>query len=186
MRGEHELKTTTTLSMPIDEVFAFFSEAGNLERVTPPELGFQIDTPLPIEMGKGTLIEYTLRLFGFPIRWRTLISEWNPPHGFVDEQLKGPYRQWIHRHSFRSFGDSTIMEDNVCYRLPLWPMGELALPLIRMQLKRIFRFREKAVRKALRITPNTEHRTPNTEYRTPNTGHRTPSTESDHRSNSAF
>jgi len=149
MPGEHELRTTTTLPLPIEEVFAFFSEAGNLERITPPELGFEIRTPLPIEMTKGALIEYTLRLFGLPIRWKTLISEWDPPHGFVDEQLKGPYTQWIHRHSFRPSGDHTIMEDHVRYRLPLWPLGELALPLIRVQLKRIFGYRERAVREAL-------------------------------------
>lgn len=160
MRGEHELRTVTTLPLPIEEVFAFFAEAGNLERITPPELGFRIDTPLPVEMRERTLIEYTLRLFGLPIRWKTRITEWNPPHGFVDEQLEGPYNRWIHRHSFRSAADGTIMEDHVRYRLPLWPAGELALPLVRLQLKRIFGFREKAVRDAL-ITSDTKLQIPN-------------------------
>jgi len=146
MRGEHELKTTTTLSMPIDEVFAFFSEAGNLERVTPPELGFQIDTPLPIEMGKGTLIEYTLRLFGFPIRWRTLISEWNPPHGFVDEQLKGPYRFWHHTHTFREDDGGTVIGDEVRYALPFGPLGRVAHGLyVRRDLERIFEYRSEVI-----------------------------------------
>lgn len=149
MRGEHELRTVTVLPMPIDDVFSFFSQADNLERITPRELGFRIDTPLPIAMRKGTLIDYTLRLFGIPIRWRSLISEWDPPNGFVDEQLKGPYSQWIHRHSFRSNGEETIIEDHVRYRLPLWPVSTLVLPLIKMQLRRIFSFREKAIRRIL-------------------------------------
>lgn len=150
-RGEHVLRTQTELPLPIDEVFAFFSRAENLERITPDELGFRIDTPLPIDMKEGTLIDYTLHLFGIPMHWQTLITDWDPPHGFVDEQLKGPYAQWIHRHSFRSEGNHTVMEDQVRYRLPLWPLGELALPLIKLQLKRIFGHREKAIRELLII-----------------------------------
>ena len=149
MRREHILHTESRIPLPINTVFEFFSNAANLERITPDELGFQIDTPQPIEMKSGTLIEYTLRIFGVPVRWKTLILDWDPPHGFVDEQLKGPYRQWIHRHSFRQDGDHTIMEDHVRYQLPLWPLGEIGLPLIKFQLKRIFAHRERAVREAL-------------------------------------
>jgi len=148
-RGEHVLRTETKLPLPIDEVFDFFSRAENLERITPPELGFRIDTPLPIEMKEGALIDYTLHLFGVPMHWQTLITGWDPPHAFVDEQLKGPYAQWIHRHAFRPEGNHTVMEDQVRYRLPLWPLGELALPVIKLQLKRIFGFRQKAILKEL-------------------------------------
>ena len=149
MRGEHELRTESRIALPIDEVFEFFSNASNLEKITPDELGFKIETPQPIQMETGALIEYTLHIFGVPVKWKTLISDWNPPHGFVDEQLKGPYRQWIHRHSFREADGETIMEDHVRYCLPLWPFGELALPLIKLQLKRIFGHREHAIREAL-------------------------------------
>jgi ligand-binding SRPBCC domain-containing protein len=146
---EHVLKRELRIAAPLDRVFAFFAEAENLARITPPELGFQIVTPRPIEMGRGTLIDYTIGLWGIPMRWRTLISVWDPPRRFVDEQLRGPYRQWIHTHSFEADGEATIVRDEVRYVLPLGFLGQLVHPLIRRQLRRIFDYRTAVVERLL-------------------------------------
>lgn len=146
---EHVLRTTTRVHRPIAEVFAFFADAENLERITPPELNFRIVTPTPLTIVQGTWIDYRLALFRFGFLWKTRITVWRPPHEFVDVQERGPYAQWIHRHTFRAEGDHTVIEDEVRYRLPLPVLGELAYPLVRLQLGRIFRHRERKIRELL-------------------------------------
>lgn len=139
--GYQVLRAVTRLPQSPDTLFPFFAAAENLERITPPELSFRIVTPLPLEMGRGTLIDYRLRLNGIPFGWRTEITEWDPPFSFTDTQLRGPYHTWVHRHIFEAVEGGTLMTDEVRYRLPLWPLGQMALPLVRRQLRRIFTHR---------------------------------------------
>ena len=149
--AEHILTRKLTLDLPIETVFDFFADAGNLERITPPELNFRITTPQPITIKKGALIDYQLKLRGLPITWQTIISEWNPPRLFVDEALKSPYKQWIHRHTFTQIEpNETLIEDEVRYRLPLEPFGDLAHWFVRRELNYIFDFRQRMVADILR------------------------------------
>ena len=137
------------LPQPAERVFAFFANAENLELITPPELAFRILTPTPLDIREDAIIDYRLRLFGVPFSWRTRIVEWRPTDYFVDEQIRGPYRHWRHRHTFDEVDGGTRMTDRVEYRLPLQPAGALALPLVRWQLDRIFRYRADTIRQLL-------------------------------------
>ena len=114
----HILIRETVLNGSIEEVFDFFSKAENLDKITPPILGFRIITPLPVEMKKGTLIDYKIKLNGIPFNWRTEITKWDPPNCFEDTQLKGPYKMWIHEHKFIERNNKTFMTDTVRYISP--------------------------------------------------------------------
>lgn len=146
----HTLEREQHLPATPERAFEFFGDAHNLAAITPPWLGFRIETPGPIEMSAGTLLDYRLRLHGLPLRWRSRIEEWQPPRRFVDAQLAGPYRLWHHTHTFEPDGDGTLMRDEVRYALPLWPLGEVAhVALVRRDLERIFAFRQERVTELL-------------------------------------
>lgn len=152
--AEHILTRSLTLDLPREEVFAFFADAGNLEAITPPELGFHIITAHPIDIRAGTLIDYRLNMRGIPIKWRTEISVWEPPFRFVDQQLRGPYSQWIHTHTFTEIEpNKTWIEDEVRYRLPLEPLGDLAHFFVSRELDYIFDYRQEAVSRILGSRP---------------------------------
>ena len=125
------------------DVFAFFAEAQNLEAITPPWLRFEVLTPGPIRMGLGTLIDYRLRLHGFPFRWRTEITAWDPPFRFVDEQRRGPYRRWIHEHRFTAIDGGTLCQDRVEYQVTGGRWIERLF--VRRDIERIFAFRRAAL-----------------------------------------
>ena len=135
------LTTEQVLPRPLEEVFAFFADAGNLDTLTPPWLHFEILTPRPLEMKVGALIDYRLRLRGLPIRWQSEISDWTPPRQFVDEQRRGPYRLWHHTHTFAEVdGGGTAVRDIVRYRVP---GGALANTLfVKRDLRKIFTYRQ--------------------------------------------
>jgi ligand-binding SRPBCC domain-containing protein len=116
-RDGHRLDARMVLPRPIEEVFAFFSDAANLERITPDWLRFVIVTPGPIELREGAVIDYRLRLHGVPLKWRTVIGAWEPPHRFVDRQTSGPYARWVHEHRFADLGHATLCADSVSYRM---------------------------------------------------------------------
>jgi ligand-binding SRPBCC domain-containing protein len=138
----HLLERVQTIPRPLGDVFRFFADAFNLEAITPPFLRFRVVTPPPIVMAAGTLIDYRLRLFGLPFRWRTRIEQFEPEAGFVDVQLRGPYRMWHHTHAFEALGATTRMRDRVRYVLPLGPLGRLAhAALVRRTLDAIFDYR---------------------------------------------
>ena len=142
----YELDVEQFIDQPVEKVFEYFSRPENLEEITPPRLGFTIMTPIPIPMEKGSLIDYTIRILGFSVHWRTLITSYDPPHGFVDEQIKGPYVLWHHRHSFKKENGGTIIRDTVRYVVPLGIIGRfLNLIWIRKDLKDIFAYRRKFI-----------------------------------------
>lgn len=145
----HRLHRSLTLPLPRNKVFAFFAEPTNLARITPAEMGFAIVTPQPIVMESGLTIDYTVRVAGFPMRWRSRITRWDPPNEFVDQQIHGPYAHWSHAHRFRDVSEGTEIEDEVHYSLPFWPLGELGHWFVVRQLDAVFRHREIAIRRIL-------------------------------------
>src|SRR5271166_1904074 len=138
----YTLRREQWVGRPIDEVFAFFADAHNLEEITPPWLGFKILSMSSDSIEEGTTILYRLRLHGIPVRWQTEICAWNPPHFFVDEQTKGPYKQWRHTHRFEGHGNRTKMIDEVQYSLPFGALGRIVHAVkVRRDISRIFDYR---------------------------------------------
>ncbi len=140
------LTQTQDIAQPRDRVWAFFSRPENLETLTPKFLKFKILTEGPIPMEAGALIDYRISLFGLPMKWRTEITDYDPPNSFVDQQLKGPYARWHHTHTFEDLGDRTLMHDRVEYRVPLGPLGSVAHGLfVQRTLRKIFEYRREMV-----------------------------------------
>lgn len=148
--GVRSIRRATTVPRPLEQTFAYFSDAHNLNSLTPPWVGFRILTPPPIEMRRGTLIDYRIRIRGIPIRWRTEITEWAPPHRFVDVQLKGPYRWWRHVHRFESCTEGTRIIDEVEFRAPFfWISHSL---IVNRDVARIFDYRAEVLKRVFDCT----------------------------------
>lgn len=139
------LRTELWLPRSVDEVFGFFADAHNLERITPPWLGFRILTPAPIDMYEGTLIDYRIKLHGVPMRWRTRIDAWVPPFRFVDMQLRGPYTHWRHEHTFEALDGGTLCRDFVEYSH--LGGGLVHRMFVRPELEKIFGYRQRMLRR---------------------------------------
>ena len=141
--AHYRLNTQLFVARDVPTTFAFFADAGNLQRLTPPFLDFRILTPQPIAMHPGVLIDYQIRIHGVPIRWRTEITQWTPPHRFVDQQRRGPYWQWDHTHTFAPVDGGTLVDDTVLYR----PIGGALMHalFVRRDIERIFTFRQQEI-----------------------------------------
>ena len=147
-----QLTASQWLPRTPEEVFAYFSDAFNLEDITPPWLRFRVLTPPPIEMGAGMEIDYRLHLRGLPLRWRSRISDWHPPYQFVDDQIVGPYRLWHHVHTFEARDGGTRVLDHVEYASV---GGGLANALfLRRDLRQIFAFRQRRLTELFGSGPN--------------------------------
>lgn len=142
----HVYSEVTYINQSIEEVFDFFSKAENLNLLTPPFLKFKILTPLPIKMGVGTFIDYKIILNGIPFKWKTKISKWEQNKVFVDEQIKGPYKVWIHEHKFEMVESGVKMTDTVQYQSPGWIFEPIINKLyIESKVKEIFAYRKKVL-----------------------------------------
>ncbi len=148
--GRFRLERSQVVARPRSEVFPFFADARNLERITPAFLRFRITTPQPIEMKPGAIIDYRLRLYGVPVAWRTRIEAFEPESSFTDIQLVGPYRRWRHRHDFLEVPGGTEVRDVVEYEMPLGPIGVWVQGVfVARSLDRIFDARRQAVAEIL-------------------------------------
>ena len=140
----YRLQTQLWLPQPREEIFNFFSDPSNLDRLTPPWLHFEILTPKSVEMNAGTLLDYRLRLHGIPLRWQSEILVWEPPNRFIDRQIKGPYRQWVHEHNFSAHQGGTLVGDSVIYAVP---GGRIVQKLwVAPDLDRVFGYRHKILK----------------------------------------
>ncbi len=142
----HKLEQAIIVPHDIDRVFQFFNRPENLEKITPPHLNFKILTPGPVDMFNGQVIDYSISLYGFPMRWTSLITNYNPPFSFVDTQLKGPYSFWYHEHRFEALSDhKTRIIDHVSYVCPYGIIGEWGHFWVKKSLDKIFRYRSSVI-----------------------------------------
>ena len=149
----HELEFKQIINKDINEVFSFFSKPENLSLITPKRLDFRILTPSPIKMKQGQLIDYTIRILGKKIRWRTLITEYECPVRFIDQQLKGPYSMWHHTHEFKNVDGGVEIIDTVRYVVPFGFIGNIVnILFIKPDLMRIFKYRYKIIDKYFKET----------------------------------
>jgi ligand-binding SRPBCC domain-containing protein len=137
-------KTKTQFSQDIDEIFPFFSDAGNLEKITPKFLKFEILEKE--EMKEGAKLVYSIKVHHLPMKWRTNIAKWDPPHCFIDEQISGPYKKWVHTHSFEKNAQGTLMTDSVDYEVSGWILSPLVHLFVRKDIEKIFSHREKILK----------------------------------------
>jgi ligand-binding SRPBCC domain-containing protein len=149
-----QLQASQWLPVPLDEVFGFFSDASNLQALTPPWVHFKILTPLPITMQPGTLIDYRIRLRGIPITWQSEISVWDPPHRFVDVQVRGPYTRWVHTHNFAAERGGTTITDAVDFDVPL---GFVLGWFVKRDVEKIFGYRRQELSRL--FGDDVQHRT---------------------------
>ena len=144
----YTLESNQFINKPIEEVFQFFSKPENLSVITPAKLGFKILSPNPIKMEVGRLIDYNIYLMGIPIHWRTLITDYEPPNMFVDQQIKGPYAMWHHTHTFHKVKGGVEIKDRIVYSIPFGFLGQLLNYLwIKRDLNNIFLHRKKVIDK---------------------------------------
>jgi len=151
----YDFKIIQFINLPIEEVFHYFSNPSNLQKITPKYLNFKIINHPPFNMNKGQLFEYRLRVRGIPITWTSLISSYHPPYSFIDEQIKGPYSSWHHTHTFKEENGGTTIIDEVKYTLPLGFIGKIINSIwIKKDLDAIFKYRQKIIEKTLKSFSN--------------------------------
>ncbi|MFN0158165.1 MAG: SRPBCC family protein [Bacteroidota bacterium] len=142
----YQLRKEQFVGRPLTEVFSFFERPGNLAAITPPSMEFRIVTPPPIVMKEGALFEYSVRVMGIRMRWKSLISQYTPPFRFVDEQVKGPYSFWHHTHTFTEVHGGTLIGDEVRYAIPFGMIGRITHRLaVSRQLEHIFSLRSQVM-----------------------------------------
>ena len=142
----YEINTTQFIAKPLEMVFDFFSKPENLEHITPSYLKFNLQTPSPVIMKIGQIIDYKIKLKGIPLRWRSQITSYDPPYHFVDEQIRGPYALWQHTHTFKEKNGTTLIEDHILYKIPFGIIGSAANSLfVKKDLTRIFQYRKEKI-----------------------------------------
>jgi len=150
----YTLRQSIRVPVPQHRAFAFFADPGNLSRITPPWLNFRMATEEPVRMGKGARIDYQIRWLGLRLTWKTLITEYEPPRFFVDQQIAGPYAFWRHEHTLEPAPEGTLIGDRVDYALPFGWLGRLVHRLVvRRQLEAIFKYRNRAIVRLLDQPP---------------------------------